>query len=605
MSDSFTSDTYEALCRDAEGYLARGLAEQARELLLKATDLIGTRPRARSVLADACMSLGLWDEAREQLEALSTLEINNIYTHFRLGQVLEELGDLELALDNYKVVADINPEHHGARTAIARIDRKAPLDKPEEAVPVADGAQVFPDLPGSDDVFAGEAAGVDRLLEDMGMNGKPRDEGVSELLSNMGISAEDRKREEPKPAMDLDAIFGTSTSGVEEEGREGLSEVFRQAADLAQPLDEQDSPPIEVVFGSEERAPESEGTVDFAALFSSPEPAPVSEPPAVEEEPPLVELQAEEPPEKQEAADLSAVFAADGGEAGVAVEPPVMAEADLSAVFAAAGEKTGGAEEPPVMAEADLSAVFAKDGGEAGVAEEPPAMAEADLSAVFAADDEETGVAFDGEAPTEAGDDGEPSLRLREEADLTTVPDADAGPGPETPAKADAPSAAGYVVHQAENLGIPVMQLHSGSVRIGSGFLLAMDEGIDALADGDGVTRLTGTGTVLLGQGYGSPVVFPYTPEMTARYDMLAVRPDGIGHEPLGFAAVPSLAVLRGDAVGDLVFFCAGRTRTIRLHCGMKVRAGALVAADCDIRVKELPEEWLWVSGEGRVLLSS
>ena len=78
MADAFTSETYNALCRDAEGYLARGLAEQARELLIKATSLIGTRPRARSLLADACMQLGLWGEAKGQLEALATLEVDNI-----------------------------------------------------------------------------------------------------------------------------------------------------------------------------------------------------------------------------------------------------------------------------------------------------------------------------------------------------------------------------------------------------------------------------------------------------------------------------------------------------------------------------------------------
>ncbi|HRY61526.1 MAG TPA: hypothetical protein P5266_04955, partial [Candidatus Fermentibacter sp.] len=78
MADAFTSDTYNALCREAEDYLGRGLTEQARELLLKAVSLIGTRSRARSLLADACMALGLWSEAREQLEQLITLELGSV-----------------------------------------------------------------------------------------------------------------------------------------------------------------------------------------------------------------------------------------------------------------------------------------------------------------------------------------------------------------------------------------------------------------------------------------------------------------------------------------------------------------------------------------------
>ena len=122
MADAFTSDTYDALCQEAEGYLARGLAEQARELLLKAASLIGTRPKARSLLADACMSLGLWEEARSQLETLTTLEIDNYHNHFRLGQVLEELGENQLARDNYNVVLDHNSDHHGARVAISRLE---------------------------------------------------------------------------------------------------------------------------------------------------------------------------------------------------------------------------------------------------------------------------------------------------------------------------------------------------------------------------------------------------------------------------------------------------------------------------------------------------
>ncbi len=144
MADAFTSETYNALCRDAEGYLARGLAEQARELLLKATSLIGTRPRARSLLADACMQLGLWGEAKSQLEALSTLEVDNIYTHFRLGQVLEETGEAELARDNFRVVLDMNPDHHGAKVALARLEKETAETATEKKAPPLKGSRYSP-----------------------------------------------------------------------------------------------------------------------------------------------------------------------------------------------------------------------------------------------------------------------------------------------------------------------------------------------------------------------------------------------------------------------------------------------------------------------------
>ena len=312
MADSFTSDTYEALCRDAEGYLARGLAEQARELLLKATDLIGTRPRARSLLSDACMCLGLWEEAREQLEALSTLEINNIYTHFRLGQVLEELGDFELALDNYRVVAEINPGHHGAKVAIARIDKKeSPEQNQENPEQMSNGDQVFPDVPGEEEEFAGAEEGVDRLLEDMGMNGRQEDAGVSELLSNMGISSrEDEPKEEVRPALDLDSIFGGSTASKgKTSSKDDLAGIFQQAADLTEPLPGTHKERENVVFGGDEPIPAS--PMDFSAIFGGQAGFAEEEQPVEEAAPADVEASEKEAPVEAGQADFSTLF---GGE---------------------------------------------------------------------------------------------------------------------------------------------------------------------------------------------------------------------------------------------------------------------------------------------------
>jgi len=167
MSDAFTSDTYDALCKEAEDYLSRGLAEQARELLLKAISLIGTRPKARSLLADCCMSLGLWSEARAQLETLTTLEVGSASHHFRLGQVMEEMGQYALARDNYRVVLETEPDNHAAQVAVNRLkdrpDRVEPeegtegeegADRPEEAVRKSGDVQVYPDDESEEGVFA-------------------------------------------------------------------------------------------------------------------------------------------------------------------------------------------------------------------------------------------------------------------------------------------------------------------------------------------------------------------------------------------------------------------------------------------------------------------
>lgn len=121
MPDSFSSDTYDQLCDDAEGCLSEGHIEQAREQLIKAVSLIRTRPRARSLLADACMAMELWSEARTQLESLLTIDEDNPKNIFRLGQVLEELGEVELAIDNYEVVLRMEPDNHLSEVAINRL----------------------------------------------------------------------------------------------------------------------------------------------------------------------------------------------------------------------------------------------------------------------------------------------------------------------------------------------------------------------------------------------------------------------------------------------------------------------------------------------------
>jgi hypothetical protein len=267
-------------------------------------------------------------------------------------------------------------------------------------------------------------------------------------------------------------------------------------------------------------------------------------------------------------------------------------------MFATDTEEEQPAPEPPAGVEDALSAIFAADTEEEQPAPEPSAEVEASVSADDGPSGEEAPEPASGEeTPPEAEKADEPAAAEEEPAKVEEAP---------VPAeKPEPPAAARYTAHPVENAEIPVMHLHSGSVSVRPAFLVAMDEGVEAVVDEEGVTHLTGTGTVLLGQGYESPVRFGYTPGMAARYDMLAIRPDGVGHESMGFGSIPSLARLHGDARGDLLFFCSGRTRAVRLHCGVRIRAETLVAADHDVRIEELPEGWLRVSGEGRVLLSS
>lgn len=261
MADAFTSDTYNALCREAEDYLGRGLTEQARELLLKAVSLIGTRSRARSLLADACMALGLWSEAGEQLEQLITLELGSVQHHYRLGQVLEELQEKDKALDNYRVVLDLEPSHRGASVAVSRMTGRAAETGPEPEPPAgparmpsmtASGeVQVFPDDPGAEDVFA-TSGDVENLLRDIGVGQSGEAEtGVNELLSSVGINLGPAVEEE-KPAVevtDVSTLMGSPPGNTPGE-EDGFS--------------------LESVFG---RAPEPVSTAASRTPAPAPEPA--------------------------------------------------------------------------------------------------------------------------------------------------------------------------------------------------------------------------------------------------------------------------------------------------------------------------------------------
>ena len=392
MADAFTSETYNALCRDAEGYLARGLAEQARELLLKATSLIGTRPRARSLLADSCMQLGLWGEAKSQLEALASLEVDNIYTHFRLGQVLEETGELQLARDNFRVVLDMNPDHHGAKVALTRLEKSISDQTPSMPAPPREGSQIFADENETESVFAQESSdGLDELFSTIGIGEKKDVPGVDDLLDSIGLK-EDKKKEKQQQKVDFSSIFGGGMSGKTgddgEKNESPLASVFGTADSGGSKIPESDAD-LNAIFGGAPPAEEPEPSEKETAEEPSEEPAaPVEEaeekpeadlsaifggaPPAVEPEPSEKET-AEEPAEEPAApveeaeekpeADLSAIF----GGAPPAVEPEPSVEETAEEPSEEPIAPVEEAEEKP---EADLNAIFG--GAPPAVEPEPP-----------------------------------------------------------------------------------------------------------------------------------------------------------------------------------------------------------------------------------------
>jgi hypothetical protein len=319
VTDTFTGETYNALCADAEGYLAGGTPEQARELLLKAISLIGTRPRARSLLSDTCMSMELWPEAREQLEILITLEEGNTRNNFRLGQVLEELGEYQLAADNYTVVLNENPRHHGAIVAIKRIavrtsesgvnlvdifatagggaeergagQAAATLENAGDRI---EGMQLFPDLP-SDEVFA-EADGadaslsLDRMLENMGVRSASdgwKAEDVSKLLDDIKESDADNLQSmfAGQPSLSGDEPSENAAHGHFSAKSPDLESIFAGTAPVLSKAPEgvKAAPSLEEIFGTSMRAAASRVIEPEPIAVEIPEPE-VIEPETIEPE---------------------------------------------------------------------------------------------------------------------------------------------------------------------------------------------------------------------------------------------------------------------------------------------------------------------------------
>ncbi|MGM0627522.1 MAG: tetratricopeptide repeat protein [Candidatus Fermentibacterota bacterium] len=452
MSDAFTSDTYDALCKEAEDYLSRGLAEQARELLLKAISLIGTRPKARSLLADCCMSLGLWSEARAQLETLTTLDVGSSSHHFRLGQVMEEMGEYALARDNYSVVLEHEPDNHAAAVALNRLkdrpDSAEPEEiaeeeagQPEEAVRRAGDMQVYPDDESEEGVFASASEDdVEKLLKDIGVAPAEAEgeEGtdVAELLSSMGIDLGDSSKKKQQQTRDISEILGGEGARQAEAGEEETADAEAPGAEEPQQAEEtQEGPSLDAIFGGPPKEPEEpqaaaedeeeeEGETSLEAIFGgAEEEAQEEESPAEEEagEEPVAEeeMEKEEPPAEEEPAEekegpsLAAIFGGapapgkeeDEGEKAPEEEGAEAQEPPEEAVAEEQAEEEAVAEEPAAEEEMEKEEPPAEEAPEDVEPGEEPAGEKTgpSLASIF------------GGAGTEAGEE-EPEEAAEEEA---------------------------------------------------------------------------------------------------------------------------------------------------------------------------------------------
>lgn len=83
---------------DARGCLERAVAAEPRNLL------------ARQLLATALKNLGHVDQARSAFDAALRLDPRSAATHFGIGQLSEDRGDLQAAASHYRSALDIAPD---------------------------------------------------------------------------------------------------------------------------------------------------------------------------------------------------------------------------------------------------------------------------------------------------------------------------------------------------------------------------------------------------------------------------------------------------------------------------------------------------------------
>ncbi len=553
MSDTFTNETYNTLCRDAENYLAGGSPEQARELLQKAISLIGTRPRARSILSDTCMSMELWSEARSQLEILITLEDGYVGNNFRLAQVLEELGEYQLAFDNYSVVLEDEPDHHGAAVALKRIAARtkesgvnladifaassgktetspdsAP-DKEQDNEQLREGIQVFPDVP-TDSLFADsedeKENSIEKLLKNIGLSPDESEEedsdDISKLLENIGVSTSET----------LQTVF--SESGAEE----------KDASDSSKKDSTGDTESTDEEISDTERKP-SGPTLD--EIFGT-----VSTPSESEEVTETVEEQEQE--QEEEAVE----------------EDSDKPDSDTSEKSESASGSTESLQ--AIFSDAETERTHTESVKEEIVPERESDSKQIDVL-----------IGKTQEKKTDSKEEKPEKQTQKEESVLCFDP-------------------------WSIDSGLLTVHLTSGSVDIDQCLLTVFENTLSVSINKDGICSIAGEGTFLLNCGPEEPLILELSENMTVRLSALILTTGSINSEPLDGQLDDSLAVLKDQENMKGVFRTPSPVRVILLGGNNRifnVRTASIIASDTGIVLsnENSPDDYTAITGLGKLYL--
>ncbi len=130
-------DSPEAYNNLGVAYSLNGQLEEARLAYLKALDLNTHQPQVWKNLALILLQTGEWEEGVQFLVAVIQADPGDAEARFMLGQCYEAGEDFESARFLYKEVLNSQPEHEGARQALARLPLAAAdpvrIARPEHA----------------------------------------------------------------------------------------------------------------------------------------------------------------------------------------------------------------------------------------------------------------------------------------------------------------------------------------------------------------------------------------------------------------------------------------------------------------------------------------
>ncbi len=345
-------------------------------------------------------------------------------------------------------------------------------------------------------------------------------------------------------------------------------------------------PPLEAVFMSDA---EPYATVEQAA-----DALPDAVPSADEKAEPVADATAE-PVVDTTAEPVVEPMPADQEQASAAVEPTVEPAVEtppegagsgvdggpfsLEIIFGAAA---GGGDQPvPVSAEAtgavSASATGAVSASASGII---PELA----PAVTGIDETQTPGEPADAAPAPAVQEGEVPGSMP-----TAASDADPGAAPGGTETVETHVPALFDIHPAGQDDLLVVDFIEGRLEMKLAYLMAFDSSLTVTAEGP-KRILSGTGMMVLGQAFRSPVTLSLAGGDLVRGDRLVFSDAGISFAEAGTELLPSMLRVEG-AGGQALAFTGGRYARIQLSgqpvsaraaCVLQVPAGAEVSPDPD-----------------------